>query len=326
MKQMTFTDAEYAVKRKRTRKELFLMEMDEVVPWKDLVALIEPHYPKGEGGRPAYPLMVMLRVHLMQNWFGYSDPAMEEALYETTILRQFAGLDLECIPDETTILNFCHLLEKHELAAGVLSVINSYLSEHGLSLRQGTIVDATLIHAPSSTKNKDGKRDPEMHQTRKGNQYYFGMKAHIGVDDESGLVHSMVGTAANVADVTQVDKLLHGAESVICADAGYTGVEKRAEHEGREVIWQIAARRSTYKKCGKDTALYKSIRKIEKAKTQIRAKVEHPFRVIKRQFSYTKVRFRGLVKNTAQLMTLFALSNLWMARRYLMTATGKTRL
>lgn len=326
MKQMTFTDAEYAVKRKRTRKELFLMEMDEVVPWKDLVALIEPHYPKGEGGRPAYPLMVMLRVHLMQNWFGYSDPAMEEALYETTILRQFAGLDLECIPDETTILNFRHLLEKHELAAGILSVINSYLSEHGLSLRQGTIVDATLIHAPSSTKNKDGKRDPEMHQTRKGNQYYFGMKAHIGVDDESGLVHSMVGTAANVADVTQVDKLLHGAESVICADAGYTGVEKRAEHEGREVIWQIAARRSTYKKYGKDTALYKSIRKIEKAKAQIRAKVEHPFRVIKRQFSYTKVRFRGLVKNTAQLMTLFALSNLWMARRYLMTATGKTRL
>jgi len=303
MKQMTFADAEYAGKRKQTRKELFLIEMDRVVPWKGLIALIEPHYPKGEGGRPAYPLMAMLRVHLMQNWFGYSDPAMEEALYETTILRQFAGLSLERIPDETTILNFRRLLEKHELAAGILAVINGYLGDRGLSLRQGTIVDATLINAPSSTKNKDGKRDPEMHQTKKGNQYYFGMKAHIGVDDESGLVHSVVGTAANVADVT-----------------------KRPEHEGREVIWQIAARRSTYKKLDKRSALYKAKRKIEKAKAQVRAKVEHPFRVIKRQFGYVKVRFRGLAKNTAQLVTLFALSNLWMARRHLLANAGEVRL
>ncbi|HFH4384481.1 TPA: IS5 family transposase [Pseudomonas aeruginosa] len=326
MKQMTFADAEYAGKRKQTRKELFLIEMDQVVPWKGLVALIEPHYPKGEGGRPAYPLMAMLRVHLMQNWFGYSDPAMEEALYETTILRQFAGLSLERIPDETTILNFRRLLEKHELAAGILAVINGYLGDRGLSLRQGTIVDATLIHAPSSTKNQDGKRDPEMHQTKKGNQYYFGMKAHIGADAESGLVHSVVGTAANVADVTQVDKLLHGEENMIGADAGYTGVERRPEHEGREVIWQIAARRSTYKKLSKRSALYKAKRKIEKAKAQVRAKVEHPFRVIKRQFGYTKVRFRGLAKNTAQLVTLFALSNLWMARRHLLTDAGEVRL
>jgi IS5 family transposase len=326
MKQMTFADAEYAGKRKQTRKELFLIEMDQVVPWKGLVALIEPHYPEGEGGRPAYPLMAMLRVHLMQNWFGYSDPAMEEALYETTILRQFAGLSLERIPDETTILNFRRLLEKHELAAGILAVINGYLGDRGLSLRQGTIVDATLIHAPSSTKNQDGKRDPEMHQTKKGNQYYFGMKAHIGADAESGLVHSVVGTAANVADVTQVDKLLHGEENMIGADAGYTGVERRPEHEGREVIWQIAARRSTYKKLSKRSALYKAKRKIEKAKAQVRAKVEHPFRVIKRQFGYTKVRFRGLAKNTAQLVTLFALSNLWMARRHLLTDAGEVRL
>ena len=326
MKQMTFADAEYAGKRKQTRKELFLIEMDQVVPWKGLVALIEPHYPKGEGGRPAYPLMAMLRVHLMQNWFGYSDPAMEEALYETTILRQFAGLSLERIPDETTILNFRRLLEKHELAAGILAVINGYLGDRGLSLRQGTIVDATLINAPSSTKNKDGKRDPEMHQAKKGNQYYFGMKAHIGVDDESGLVHSVVGTAANVADVTQVDKLLHGEENMIGADAGYTGVEKRPEHEGREVIWQIAARRSTYKKLSKRSALYKAKRKIEKAKAQVRAKVEHPFRVIKRQFGYVKTRFRGLAKNTAQLVTLFALSNLWMVRRHLLTNAGEVRL
>ncbi|WP_312938426.1 IS5 family transposase [Stutzerimonas nitrititolerans] len=326
MKQMTFADAEYAGKRKQTRKELFLIEMDQVVPWKGLIALIEPHYPKGEGGRPAYPLMAMLRVHLMQNWFGYSDPAMGEALYETTILRQFAGLSLERIPDETTILNFRRLLEKHELAAGILAVINGYLGDRGLSLRQGTIVDATLIHAPSSTKNQDGKRDPEMHQTKKGNQYYFGMKAHIGADAASGLVHSVVGTAANVADVTQVDKLLHGEENMVGADAGYTGVEKRPEHEGREVIWQIAARRSTYKKLSKRSALYKAKRKIEKAKAQVRAKVEHPFRVIKRQFGYVKTRFRGLAKNTAQLVTLFALSNLWMARRHLLTNAGEVRL
>lgn len=326
MKQMTFADAEYAGKRKQTRKELFLIEMDRVVPWKGLIALIDPHYPKGEGGRPSYPLMAMLRVHLMQNWFGYSDPAMEEALYETTILRQFAGLNLERIPDETTILNFRRLLEKHELAAGILAVINGYLGDRGLSLRQGTIVDATLINAPSSTKNKDGKRDPDMHQAKKGNQYYFSMKAHIGVDEESGLVHSVVGTAANVADVTQVDKLLHGEENMVGADAGYTGVEKRPEHEGREVIWQIAARRSTYKKLSKRSALYKAKRKIEKAKAQVRAKVEHPFRVIKRQFGYVKTRFRGLAKNTAQLVTLFALSNLWMARRHLLTNAGEVRL
>jgi len=325
MKQMTFADAEYAGKRKQTRKELFLIEMDRVVPWKGLIALIGPHYPKGEGGRPSYPLMAMLRVHLMQNWFGYSDPAMEESLYETTILRQFAGLSLERIPDETTILNFRRLLEKHELAAGILAVINGYLGDRGLSLRQGTIVDATLINAPSSTKNKEGKRDPEMHQTKKGNQYYFGMKAHIGVDDESGLVHSVVGTAANVADVTQVDKLLHGDENVVCTDAGYTGVEKRPEHDGRKVIWQVAARRSTYKKLDKRSALYKAKRKIEKAKAQVRAKVEHPFRVIKRQFGYVRTRFRGLAKNTAQLVTLFALSNLWMARKHLLTNVGEVR-
>nr|UVN17906.1 IS5 family transposase ISPsy2 [Pseudomonas syringae] len=300
--------------------------MDQVVPWKGLIALIEPYYPKGEGGRPAYPLMAMLRVHLMQNWFGYSDPAMEEALYETTILRQFSGLSLERIPDETTILNFRRLLEKHELATGILGVINGYLGDRGLSLRQGTIVDATLIHAPSSTKNKDGKRDPEMHQTKKGNQYYFGAKAHIGADDESGLVHSVVVTAANVADVTQVAKLLHGEENVVCADAGL--------HRGRE------ARRTRWaqghladcrppqhlQKARKTQYFVQGDPKIEKAKAQVRAKVEHPFRVIKRQFGYEKVRFRGLAKNTAQMVTLFALSNLWMARRHLLASAGEVRV
>ncbi|GAB3383141.1 IS5 family transposase [Azotobacter armeniacus] len=324
MKQLSFADAEYAGKRKQTRRERFLLEMDQVVPWSGLIALIEPHYPKGEGGRPAYPLAAMLRVHLMQNWFGYSDPAMEEALYEMPLLRQFAGLSLERIPDETTILNFRRLLEKHALAGGMLEVINGYLGERGLSLRQGTIVDATLIHAPSSTKNKDGKRDPQMHSTKKGNQYYFGMKAHIGVDAESGLVHHVVGTAANVADVTQVDRLLHGEENTVGADAAYVGVEKRPEHAGRKVVWQIAARRSTYQKHGKRSVLYRVKRRIEKAKAQMRAKVEHPFRVIKRQFGYVKVRFRGLAKNTAQLVTLFALSNLWMARKHLLVA-GEVR-
>ena len=230
------------------------------------------------------------------------------------------------VPDETTILNFRRLLEKYELAAGILAVINGYLGDRGLSLRQGTIVDATLIHAPSSTTNQNGKRDPEMHQAKKGNQWYFGMKAHIGADAESGLVLSVVGTAANVADVTQVDQLLHGEENVVFADAGYTGVEKRSEHVGRQVIWQGAARCRTSQQLSKRSALYKAKRKIEKAKAQVRAKVEHPFRGIKRQFGYVKGRFRGLAKNTAQLLTLFALSNLWMARRHLLTNAGEVRL
>ncbi len=270
--------------------------------------------------------MAMLRVHLMQNWFGYSDPAMEEALYETTILRQFSGLSLERIPDETTILNFRRLLEKHELATGILGVINGYLGDRGLSLRQGTIVDATLIHAPSSTKNKDGKRDPEMHQTKKGNQYYFGAKAHIGADDESGLVHSVVVTAANVADVTQVAKLLHGEENVVCADAGYTGVEKREEHAGRKVIWQIAARHSTYKSTENAVFCTRRSAKSRRPRPRFAPRSSIRFRVIKRQFGYEKVRFRGLAKNTAQMVTLFALSNLWMARRHLLASAGEVRV
>ena len=217
------------------------------------------------------------------------------------------------------------MLEKHQLAPAILAVINGYLQEKGLSLRQGTIVDATIIHAPSSTKNKAGKRDPEMHQTKKGGQYFFGMKAHIGADVESGLVHHVHGTAANVADVTQVAELLHGEENAVYADAGYTGVERREEHENRGVIWQIAARRSTYSKLNQRSVLYKAKRKIEFCKAQTRAKVEHPFRVIKRQFGYVKVRFRGLMKNTAQLTTLFALANLWRVRKQLM-GMGEVRV
>ena len=241
-----------------------------------------------------YPLETMLRIHLLQNWFSLSDPAMEEALYEITSMRQFARLTLSApIPEDTTIMNFRHLLEKHQLAAGILDVINRYWQDKGLSLRQGTIVDATNIHAPSSTKNKEGKRDPEMHQTKKGNQYFFSMKAHIGADVESSLVHHVQGAAANVADVTQVTELLHGDENAVYADAGYTGVEKREEHEGRKVIWQIAARRSTYTKLRKRSLIYKTKREIERVKAQTRAKVEHPFRMIKRQFVHVKTRILG---------------------------------
>jgi IS5 family transposase len=222
----------------------------------------------------------------------------------------------------TLCFNFRRLLEKHHLAGGILEVINGYLGDRGLVLRQGTIVDATIIHAPTSTKNKEGKRDPEMHQTKKENHYFFGMKVHIGVDADTGLTHSVVGTAANVADVTQVDQLLHGEETHVC---GYTGVEKRPERGGREMICSISARPSSRRKHGEKSVIGRALRKIEYAKSQTRAKVEHPFRVIKRQFCYTKVRFRDLVKNTVQWVTLFALSNLWMARRHLLEPVGKVR-
>lgn len=325
MKQVSFADAEYAGQRKQTHRERFLIEMDQVLLWKGLVTLIEPHYPRGEGGRRVYPLMAMLRAHLMQNWFGHSDPVMEESLYETTILRQFAGLKLDRIPDETTILNFRSSLEMHELSGAILQVIDGYLGDRGLILRHGKVVDATIIHARSSTKNKDGKRYPETPQTKKVNQYFFGVKAHIGFYAQSGLVQSQVGTAGNVADVTQADQLLHGEETYACGDAGYTKVDKRLEHQDRKMICSIAARPSSYKKLGKRSLIRRMRRKIEYAKAQVRAKVELPFRVIKRQFGYTKVRFCGLSKNIAQQTTLFALSNLLMVRKRLM-GVGEVRL
>ncbi len=324
MTQLSFSDAEYAGKRKKTRRERFLEEMEQVVPWDALLALIEPVYPKAGNGRRPYALATMLRVHLMQNWFGYSDPAMEEALYEVAPLRRFAGLSLAraSVPDETTILNFRRLLETHDLASKLLDTVNGYLTDKGLLMRQGTIVDATLIHAPSSTKNQAGKRDSEMHSTRKGNQWYFGMKAHIGVDAESGLTHTVTGTSANVADVVEVDKLLHGKEEVAYADAGYTGAEKRLSRRGLK--WQIATKRGRIKAMP-ESELKDAVKHTEYLKAAVRSKVEHPFRVIKRQFGFQKVRFKGLAKNTAQLVTLFALSNLWMARRRLLSMTGEVR-
>ena len=318
--QLSFGDAEHTGKRKKTRREVFLAEMEQVVPWNALLALIAPHYPKmGQRGRQPYPLATMLRIHFLQQWYSLSDPGMEETLYEMPVMRRFARLGgLDNIPDETTILNFRRLLETHDLAPQLLERVNAHLARKGQSLKAGTIVDATIIAAPSSTKNRGGERDPEMHQTKKGNQWHFGMKAHIGVDADSGLVHTVVGTAANVNDVTQASALVHGEETDVFADAGYQGVAKREEVQGIEANWHVAMRPGKRRALDKESPMGAVLDQLEHVKARIRAKVEHPFRVIKRQFGHMKVRYRGLAKNTAQLHTLFALSNLWMARRRLL--------
>jgi len=306
---------------KKTRKREFLEEMDKVVPWAVLVQIVEPHSPKAKTGRPPFAVETMLRIHYLQQWFALSDPAMEEALHDMPVFREFAKLDGTArLPDETTILRFRHLLEKHDLATDMLRVVNDILQAKGLLMKKGTVVDATLIAAPSSTKNADGERDPEMKQTRKGNQWYFGMKAHIGVDAESGLVHSVIGTAANINDVTQAGGLLHGQETDAFGDAGYRGVSKRPEAQGPQ--WHVAMRATERRKLNPFIEADMLAERLEQVKASIRAKVEHPFRVLKRQFGYTKVRYRGLAKNTAQLVTLFALSNLWMARRHLLGVQG----
>jgi IS5 family transposase len=320
MKQTTFASLAFDAKKKRTRREVFLAEMDQVMPWSMLEAIIEPHYPKaGRRGRPPMPLSTMLRIHFMQQWYALSDPGMEDGLYEIESMRRFARLDLgdDALPDETTILKFRRLLEAHGLASRLLEAVNAHLGKKGLLLRQGTIVDATIIHAPSSTKNKDRKRDPAMHQTKKGNEYFFGMKAHIGVDVESGLVHTVRTTPANAADVTQAEHLLHGKEKSVWADAGYTGANKREGLARRRLKWHIATKPGRLRALPPGE-LKDATRYVEYLKAAVRAKVEHPFRVIKRQFGYTKVRYRGLAKNTGQVLTLFALSNVWMARRRLL--------
>ena len=307
---------------KKTRKQVFLDEMEQVVPWAELVELIEPHYPEGKTGRPPFSLQTMLRVHFMQQWFTLSDPGMEEAFFDTPLYREFAQLEeFGRLPDESTILRFRHRLEKHKLAEQILSVVNDILVGRGLMLKTGTVVDATLIAAPSSTKNKDHKRDPDMHSSKKGEQMYFGMKAHIGADAESGLVHTVRGTSGNVSDVTEGNSLLHGEETVAFGDAGYQGIEKRPD-ANTEVVWHIAMRPGKRRALNKENAADALLDKAEKIKAGIRAKVEHPFRVIKRQFGYVKLRYRGLKKNTAQLVTLFALSNLWMVRGKLMEVRG----
>jgi len=264
----------------------------------------------------------MLRVHFLQQWYALADLAMEEALYDSQALRGFAGIDLavDAVPDETTILNFRHWLERHDLAKGLFDEVGAMLEERGVLMRQGTSVDATIIAAPSSTKNKEKSRDPEMHQTKKGSQWYFGMKAHIGVDAASGLVHTVKGTAANEADITQTAALLHGEEEDVFGDAGYAGADKRPELADRDVSWNIAIKRNIIKALPR--ALRELAEPVERALAQVRAVVEHPFHIVKNRFRHKKLRYRGLKKNTAQLHTLFALANLVIVKQALLARSG----
>ncbi|WP_421322769.1 IS5 family transposase [Aeromonas veronii] len=310
--QLTFADSEFNGKRRKTRKELFLARMEALLPWAMMLEVIEPVYPKAGNGRRPYPLDTMLRIHCMQQWYSLSDGAMEDALYEITSIRLFAKLSLDqAIPDRTTIMNFRHLLERHQLARQLFDAVNLWLSDAGIMMKQGTLVDGTLIEAPCSTKNKRGERDGEMHQTKKGNQWYFGMKAHIGVDAKSGLTHTLETTAANEHDLNQVGNLLHGEEAFVFADAGYQGAENREELADVKAQWAIAMRPGRLKELKKHPRKNKAVIAFERLKSSIRAKVEHPFRIIKRQFGFVKVRFKGLRKNDNQLAMLFTLANLF---------------
>lgn len=322
--QASFSDLEYAAKKKRTRRDRFLGDIDAATPWRELIAVIEPFYPKGSRGRPPIGVERMLRMYVAQQCFGLSDEGIEDAIYDSQAIRRFVGIDLavEAAPDATTVLKFRRLLEEHDLTASIFATINAHLAEQGLMMRQGTIVDATIIAAPSSTKNQDGKRDPDMHQTKKGNNWHFGMKAHIGVDAETGLTHTVVGTAAHVADVTQAQALLSGEETEVYADAGYQGVEKRAENLALPVTWHVAMKRGK-RKALPDTPLGELLEKIEQLKARIRSKVEHPFHVVKNLFRHKKTRYRGLDKNTKQLFTLFGLANLVLARKWLLAPDSR---
>lgn len=304
----------------KTRKARFLEEMERIVPWAQLVALIEPFYPpagkRAQGGRPAWPLEVMLRIHCLQLWWNLGDLQAQEELYESPTFRAFARLDgVAHMPDETTILRFRHLLEKHALADKIFALVNKNLADQGLFARTGTLVDATIIAAPSSTKNKDGKRDEEMHQTQKGKQWHFGMKAHTGTGADSGLVHTVLYTAANVHDITQAGNLLTGQEDFVLGDSAYQGVAKRPENVQRKVDWISAMRPGKRRVLDTSTLDGLTRERFEQFKASVRAKAEHPFRVIKLQFGYSKVRYRGLAKNAARLTMLFAFANLWKVRK-----------
>lgn len=316
MRQVSFSMTGYFDKGKITKREQFLAEMNQVVPWTRLLALIEPHYPKGSpaGGRPPLPLERMFRIYCLQQWYNLSDPGAEEALYDSITMRQFAGVstDADVIPDETSILNFRRLLEKRQLTERLLTEINTLLCERGLLVGKGTIVDATIIDAPSSTKNAKKKRDPQMHQTRKGKQWYFGMKVHTGTDTESGLVHTVVGTAANVADVNVLGELLHGGEESLHGDSAYHSKELKAQAEASGLAFNVNQRATRSK------PLTKAQRARNRRLSRVRATVEHPFLVVKRLWGHAKVRYRGIKKNIAQMYTLFALANVFRVRRQLM--------
>jgi len=316
--QRSFSDLEYAAKPKVTRRDRLLGEIEAVTPWATLVAELEPFYPKGEGrGRPPIGLERMLRMYIAQQCFGLSDEGTEDAIYDSQAIRGFVRIDLsrEAAPDATTLLKFRRLLETHQLTERIFASINSHLAAKGLMLKEGTVVDATIISAPSSTKNQSGQRDPEMHQTKKGNQWHFGMKMHIGADASSGLVHTVVTTPANVNDVTQGHALLHGEENLVFADAGYQGIEKR-EETCTDATWHVAMRPGK-RKALPATEIGRLDEEIERMKASIRAKVEHPFHIVKNLFGLRKVRYRGLAKNTAQLFTLLGLANLLIAKRRL---------
>lgn len=313
MRTVTFASLAYENKKKKTRRERFLDEMDEVIPWDELTRVINTHYPKAGNGRQPMPLERMLRIYFMQQWYGLSDPAMEDALYDIESLRRFAGIDLEidAVPDETTILHFRHLLEKHNLTRELFGQTNRHLADRGLLVREGTIVDATIINAPSSTKNREKVRDPEMKQTKKGNQWYFGMKAHVGTDTGRGLVHSIVVTNAAVHDSRVMDELLHGEETSVYGDKAYTGEERKAEYEANGIGWCV------HRKAKRGQRLTPEDEDYNHRQSRIRAIGEHAFRVVKHLWRYQKVRYKGLYKNAIQVFSLFALANLYLVRHEL---------
>lgn len=314
MRQTTLAEGTFAKYKKPTRKEKFLAQMNEIIPWKELSEVIEPHYPmpKGSGRRPI-GIERMLRIHFMQHWFNLSDPGMEEALYDIAVLREFANIDLgrEPAPDETTICKFRHILEENDLGERLFDLVNAYLTENGLFVSKGTIVDATLIEAPTSTKNKEKQRDPDMHQTRKGNQWYFGMKTHIGVDSQSKLIHSVAVTPANTHDSQVLEDLLHGEETKVWGDSAYSGQ--------KEVLGEHAPKAKDYtqKKGSRNRKLTDEERSKNRNKSKVRAKVEHTFHVMKRQFGFRKVRYRGLTKNATWVFMQCALINLVMSKNRL---------
>jgi IS5 family transposase len=299
---------------KKTRRAQFLEEMEQVVPWSKLCALIEPYYPQAGNGRPPVGVERMLRIYFLQQWFNLSDPAVEEALYDSAVMRNFVGIDLgrEPVPDETTVCKFRHLLEQHQLGGEILEAVNLYLESQGVRITTGTIVDATIIHAPSSTKNREQKRDPEMHQTKKGNQWYFGMKAHVGVDSKTKMIHTVVATAAHVADATVLPELLHGEETRVWGDQAYRGqteaIRQQAPH-----AQDCTHRRYRYK-----NLLDESERAKNRVKSAVRSKVEHVFGVMKLKFGFVKVRYRGLAKNANRLFATCALVNLFLVRKKLL--------
>ena len=303
---------------KKTRRAIFLEEMEQVVPWRELCGLIEPHYPKPGNGRPPVGVERMLRIYFLQQWFNLSDPAVEETLYDSAVMRQFVGIDLghEPVPDETTACKFRHLLEEHQLGEQILGTVNLHLQAQGVRITTGTIVDATILHAPSSTKNREQQRDPEMHQAKKGNQWYFGMKAHVGVDSKTKIIHTAVATAANVADSTVLPDLLHGEETRVWGDQAYKG-QSHVIKEGAPGAQDHTHRRYRYK-----NGIDEPERAKNRTKSSVRSKVEHVFQVMKLQFGFVKLRYRGLKKNAHRLFVTCALVNLFLSRGKLLLRTN----